>query len=807
MACSSLNAQEQLAALTHTPTARHFSDEQKNGIIEGRITTTDGQPAAGVSVDLRGTGKGSITDGNGFFQLRNVKPGTHTIVVSFMGLQTREQQIVVKEGATSQLALSLEEDSRQLNEVVVLAQKSLNEKTPRIGKLPVPPRDLPQAITIIDRGILERQQAISMSDILQNVNGVYLSGTTGGVQEEISSRGYSLTGGNNTGSTFKNGARFNNSIAQEFSGVEKVEVLKGGNAILYGNVGAGGVLNIVTKKPKFEQGGSIAFRTGSFDLYKPEFDLYGALGKSQVAAYRINGTYQKAGSFRDGVKSDRFYINPSFLFKLGANTELLVEGDYLNDDRTPDYGTGAINYTVANLPRNTFLNLPWAYNRTEQYMATTTLTHQFSKNISLRGLVSYQRYDNELFSALRPNAGGNMVAADGKWMRGLTKSRTGEDYGYASLDLTAKLQTGRIKHTVLFGGDADRITTDATVFKTYSNALAGKKNIYDTINLFNPATFNTRGDIPYLGEDRVTTSPVARYGLYVQDLVSLSEKVKLLAGIRYSVQHNKQASVDTIGKTTGNIAAFKNDAFSPRLGLVYQPTKFTSLFASYTNSFVVNSGVDVNNQALEPSIINQYEVGMKNDLFHGALTANLTLYQIDNSNLSQPLINPPAAVPTARELSGATRSKGVEVDVMTKTVHGFNIVAGYAFNDMRYTRSVEYVKGSRLRYNPAHTANTSIFYAFEKESKLKGFQLGAGAFYTGKRLAGRSTTVARPDFKLMELPDFVTVDVNAGYVTEAFSVRLKLSNLLNKMSYYAHDDNSVNPIAPRLFAATFAYKF
>ena len=771
------------------------------GSLRGQIVTTDNQPAAFVTVQLRGTSKVTTTDESGAFIFKGIKEGTYVLEVSLVGLQPQEKEISICDGEQTMVSVMLVENAQQLDAVVVQARKSGNERVTAIGKMPVQPKDLPQSITVIDRSILVRQQVQTMSDALQNVNGVYLMGTTGGVQEEIAARGYAFGSSN----TFKNGARFNNGIMPEMSSVEKIEILKGGNAILFGNVGAGGVLNIVTKKPKFENGAELSFRTGSYDLYKPVIDVYGPISTKQIAAYRLNATYESAGSFRDRVHSDRVYVNPSLLFKLAEKTELLVEGDYLNDKRTPDYGTGAINYTVADVPRSTFLNVPWASNKTTQYTSSATITHQFKKGLGLRGLVSYQNYTNELSGANRPNASGAMIASDGTWLRGLQRSKTAEDYYYASLDLNARFKTASIAHTLLFGADADKYNTATSTFNSYENTAIGGKNVYDTINIFDPATFNTRNDVPELTLNRITTSPIERYGIYVQDLVSLTNQLKLLAGVRYTYQANRRATVDTVAKgTQGFIDAYANDAFSPRVGIVYQPLQTTSLFASYTNTFTVNTGFTASGAALEPSIIDQYEAGIKNDFFNGVLSANLTAYRIHNSNLAQAS----TTVNGARELTGATVSKGIELDVMTKPVRGFNVIAGYSFNDMRYTETKEYEQDSRLRYNPAHTANASVFYAFGEKTRLAGLQLGAGAFYTGDRLAGRSTrtTVANDTYRLMTLPDFVTVDVNAGYVAKAFSLRVKLSNLFNQLSYYAHDDNSINPIAPRQFVATFAYK-
>ncbi|HEX7904441.1 MAG TPA: TonB-dependent receptor, partial [Chitinophagaceae bacterium] len=598
-----------------------------------------------------------------------------------------------------------------------------------------------------------------------------------------------------------------------------LEFLKGGSAILFGNVAAGGVMNIVTKKPKFDKGGEIAFRTGSFDFYKPSIDIFGSLNTKQTAAFRLNTTYEKEGSFRDKVESERLYINPSLLFKLTPKTELLVETDYLSDERTPDYGTGAINYQVAAVPRNFFLGVDWGYNKVKQTTANATVTHHFNDNWQLKGVVGYQDYNSDLFAAARPNANNFFIQPNGTWIRGLQKSKTDEKYFIGQLDLTGKFKTGKVEHTLLAGADADRYKTQSTTFVTnaYNNALSNTsikgKNIYDTINVFNPygSAFSKRYDIPYLAPNLLTTSPINRVGIYVQDLIELTKHFKLLAGVRYSIQENDRATVDTLAKATqGFITAYTSKAFSPRVGLVYQPVKTIAVFASYTNNFSPNTGVDTMNAPLKPSIVNQYELGAKSDLFKGLLSVNVTGYKIVNSDFALSVINPPSSVPAAKELVGEVTSKGVELDITTKSVHGFYFIGGYSYNDTRYTKSNNHsssVKaGDRLRYNPSHTANASVYYVFPATTILNGFSLGAGAFYVGDRIAGRNTTGTNPTYKLMPVPDYTLFDISAGYASGKYAVRFKLSNLGNKLSYNVHDDNSVNPIAPRQFAATLSYK-
>ena len=225
-----------------------------------------------------------------------------------------------------------------LQEVIVTSNQQ--KKPVNIGKSAIRPLDLPQLTTTINAKTLENQQVNSISDILKNVNGVYIMGTTGGYQEEVASRGFPLSSSN----TFKNGVRYFNGMSIETSGLEKVEFLKGSAAILFGNVSAGGILNLVTKKPKFNFGGEVGFRFGSFNTVKPSIDIYDSFDDSNKVAYRINSSYEKGDSFRNDVNSERFYINPSFLIQINNKTDLLIESDYIKDFRTPDLGAGIINY-------------------------------------------------------------------------------------------------------------------------------------------------------------------------------------------------------------------------------------------------------------------------------------------------------------------------------------------------------------------------------------------------------------------------------------------------------------------------------
>jgi iron complex outermembrane receptor protein len=814
------------AASAQAPAPSRPARQKATGTISGQVIMADGQAADHVSILVKGTRFGTSPAANGSFELA-APAGWQVLTIACLGCSPQEVSVEVRAGqATILPPVSLQRGEQQLHEVTVVGNKSLNQRPTSIGKMPIAPLDLPQSSLTIERQVLEQQQALRLSDVLANVSGVYVMGATGGTQEEIASRGFAYTSAN----TFKNGVRFNNGVMPEISSLERLEVLKGSAAILYGNVAAGGILNLVTKKPQFERGGSVGLRVGSFGFVKPMFDVYGAVGQSSKVAFRLNGGYEQANSFRDAVKSDRVYVNPSLLFKLSPKTDLVVEGDYLRDNRTPDFGIGTIDYQIQE-SRTRFLNTPDASNATQQTSATATLTSRLSEVWQLRALAGFQRYDNELRSATRPMG---IVARPGRsygdWGRSLQRTETAENYYNAQLDLTGSFRTGTVGHTVLLGADADQYNT---------NALAYTSQAYDSVNILNPAKPLGQPRNRVSGYDALrygtrTLTNTRRAGFYAQDLVSLLDNVKLLAGLRWSYQetpsdlYTYQAQL-TDGSMTVNLKESRryDQAFSPRLGLVYQPVKTTALFASYSNSFTPQSSTSYDNQgqALPPSIIDQYEVGIKNDLFKGLLSANVTAYQIVNSNQVQTIL-PGAAnynsrqPSTQQELAGEVTSKGVEVDVQSKPYLGWSFIAGYSYNNTAYTRSNLYENGSRLRYNPAHTANLNLFYnfgqVFASNNFLKGLTAGVTTYYVGDRLAGRNPRLLNPATglpwatadanKFIAVPNYFLFDASLGYAYRSLQLRVKAANLLDELSYNLHDDNSVNPIAPRSFSATLSYR-
>lgn len=785
-----------------------IGQSQETGAIEGKIISKDGFPLSGVSIKLGKKASVSKTDENGLFFFKSFPIGLHTITIEAEGLKKQTQDIKVVANETTKVTFTLEEQMETLREIVIVIKESPNKRKVSAVRSGLKPLDIPQSMQTIDNEIIAQQQAIRLSEVIKNANGVYVGSARGGTQESFWSRGYDMSANN----MFKNGFRYNSGSIPEVSSLDKVEFLKGGSALLYGNVAPGGILNLITKTPSFKKGGEIAMQTGSFAFYKPSIDFYGPLNK--LIAYRLNASYENSESFRDVVKRDRFYFNPSFLFNISSKTQLTVQGDFMNDNWTPDFGTILIGKQIFEVPRGNYYGALWSNGNTKTASASALLNHSFNKNWKLNFNSSYQNYDREWKGTERIQ----ITNPNGTWNRPLGQNKNLEAILGEQISLQGCFTTGKIKHQTFSGIDYENSVATAHTF-------VFTPTTYDTINVFTFDPNNQTTTEPNAVNTRKVITTTNRFGIYAQDLISFNQKFKMLAGIRWSWQeaqaatHNFLASPVTISK--GN--KLKNKAFSPKIGFIYQPDKNSSIFASYSNSFTPNTGTTADLKPIEASIIDQYEIGIKKDFWNGILSTNITVYQITNSNLAQTAefkadgVTPNTDT-TIKVLNGETTSKGIEIDITAKPIEGLNITAGYSYNDSRFSKTNivngGFIEGDRLTRTPANTANLSFFYNIPS-GKFKGISVGAIANYIGNRLGGWNdqyvvnTTTGAVTINDRDIPlqGYTTIDISAGYTYKKWSVLCKLSNITNELNYTVHENYSVNPIAPRQIMTSLKYKF
>ncbi|MCD0455833.1 TonB-dependent receptor [Chryseobacterium sp. LC2016-27] len=690
-----------------------------------------------------------------------------------------------------------------------------NKATPMSTKSNLTVMETPQPIAIITHTIIEQQQAKQLSDVLQNVNGMYITSSRGNSQDSFGGRGFALGNDN----IFKNGSRVNSGVFPEVSGLERVEVLKGANAMLYGNTAAGGVINMITKKPRFDFGGSVGLNAGSWNSYKPTVDIYGPLTKN--IAFRVNGAYEYAESFRDVVQSEKYYFNPSFLFNLSPKSQLIVEADYLKNDFTPDFGIGGItandgSYSLnTNTDRSTFFGTKWQYQNIEQVSTNVTFNHQINDKWSLNATTSYQNYTKDYFSTERVAwTYAKTSPTRLSWTVPYNKTNGEQNYGSAQVNLNGEFNTGSIGHKVLIGADADYGQTDAY---TYTLTNSPSKVVY----LDDPSTWDsTNLAMPDSKLNINNRTRTRRVGAYAQDFISLTKEFKVIAGLRWSYIENMatiNTNFNTGIKTLTPNSSSSDQALSPKLGLVYMPNDNLSVFATYTNSFSTNTGKDINQNALNPTTIDQYEVGMKKNLFGNALSFNVSLYQIlynkyyataqfDRNGVAN-------SDTTIKEYIGKMSSRGFEVDITGNPTKYLSIIGGFSYNHSVYKDTPDlpssYVEDQRLVRTPATTANLSVFYKFSE--KLQGLKVGAGVYYVGSRFAGwndtKATLASRNNVtRMFEVDPFTTTSFSVGYDWKKFSIQGKLNNIFDTKSFNVHENYSVNPITPRNFYFTLTYK-
>lgn len=690
-----------------------------------------------------------------------------------------------------------------------------NKATPMSTKSNLTVMETPQPIAIITHAIIEQQQAKQLSDVLQNVNGMYITSSRGNSQDSFGGRGFALGNDN----IFKNGSRVNSGVFPEVSGLERVEVLKGANAMLYGNTAAGGVINMITKKPRFDFGGSVGLNAGSWNSYKPTVDIYGPLTKN--IAFRVNGAYEYAESFRDVVQSEKYYFNPSFLFNLSPKSQLIVEADYLKNDFTPDFGIGGItandgSYSLnTNTDRSTFFGTKWQYQNIEQVSTNVTFNHQINDKWSLNATTSYQNYTRDYFSTERVAwTYAKTSPTRLSWTVPYNKTNGEQNYGSAQVNLNGEFNTGSIGHKVLIGADADYGQTDAY---TYTLTNSPSKVVY----LDDPSTWDsTNLAMPDSKLNINNRTRTRRVGAYAQDFISLTKEFKVIAGLRWSYIENMatiNTNFNTGIKTLTPNSSSSDQALSPKLGLVYMPNDNLSVFATYTNSFSTNTGRDINENALNPTTIDQYEVGMKKNLFGNALSFNVSLYQIlYNKYYGTAQFDRNGAAnndTTIKEYIGKMSSRGFEVDITGNPTKYLSIIGGFSYNHSVYKDTPDlpssYVEDQRLVRTPATTANLSVFYKFSE--KLQGLKVGAGVYYVGSRFAGwndtKATLASRNNVtRMFEVDPFTTASFSVGYDWKKFSIQGKLNNIFDTKSYNVHENYSVNPITPRNFYFTLTYK-
>lgn len=771
--------------------------------IEGTIIdeTKHTIPFANVIID--GTTVGTTADENGYFQFPNLAVGAYIIKVSYVGYKSSSQSVNLKSGETVVLKFQLQNDS-ELDEVEVFGSRYKRpDKIEALTRLPLAPYEQIQSISIISDKLIAQQGNLTIADATKNVPGVYTFATYGNKRESMSSRGFRGI------PILKNGVRVHSDfrgtgILTDMQGVDNIQVLKGAAAITQGvatDLGSpGGVINIVTKTPKYYHGGNASVRAGSYGQLRTAFDVFGPLTSNENVAFRINGALERADSFRDGVSSDKFYFNPSFEWKVDDKSRLTLEMDYFDDSRSPDLGTINLGENDTNaiydLPHNKFLGYANDKSLTKNATYSVRFSRELNDKLSLKA--AYFKSDLDLNdkgaslgSVIKNNAGNPIYHQRN---RGYSISDRKDSNSVLQFDLIGDdVKTGSISHTFQVGFDY-RTSNYSTSSQTASNVDI--IDVYEDISTVLPSNLN-------LSAKSLASAKSRALGFVAQDVITFNSWLKTFLGIRYS-----STQTETETETT------QSDAFNPLAGVIITPFKNINVFASYTNSSYPRtaSRLDINGNSLGNERYDQIETGIKTNWLESRLRFNFTFFKINNKDINLPVYDENWVATGYYQKGGNDERKGIEVELSGRILDNFEVITGYSYIDAQYKEHTSYVYGSAPLNTPKHTFNVYANYGFK--GKLDGLSLGAGVYYTGERPINDWSSGAIthegivPNMKPFDVDSYTQTNAQIAYqFNQHWNFRLLANNIFNKIGYNAYRTSYINQTDPRNFAGVLTYNF
>ena len=798
--------------------------------VKGRVYDDKGQPIASATVVIQELQKGVSTDEEGRFRFTRLPKEVLTVEVSFVGYNNNAKKVDLSNESELFLEFHLVANTN-LSEVEVFGERYKQpEKLDAITRMPLRPSEQIQSISVISDKMISEQGALTITDAVRNVPGVTLFGSYGGVRESLSTRGYRGV------PILKNGVRVDSdfrtaSLASDMQGVESIQVIKGSAAVTQGvgdDLGSpGGVINVVTKTPKFVNGGEVGVRAGSWGQFRPTFDVQSVLDKNKTTAFRLNGAYERADSYRTAISKNRVYINPSLEWRPDNKTVVTLEMDYLNDNTTPDRGTvnlaGDDVEALYDMPHDKFLGFRTDNVETKILTYAARITRQVADKLSVRAayFASENNVDNTGAGALKTVKGADYNIRS----RSLTRSLSEDKNRTFQLDLIGRdVYTGSIKHTFQVGFDYKSNDKWSNNYGYYAlNSKTGKKEFttgipIDQIDIFGPEINNelvmpsaaslgvSSDSVWVLG--KATTSKSSSYGIMVQEVITFNDYVKAILGLRYSYGDSNGST--STGKTTG-------DAWNPIFGLMVSPLKNVNLFGSYTTTTSLRSAANMkeDGSTIGPSLTKQWEFGVKSDWLNNRLRFNFTYFHINNENLSYSVLDNNGVATPYYDLAGDLKRSGIETELSGRILSNLQVILGYAYLDAQYENSPVYVTGSAPMNAPMHTANGWVYYTVNN-GVLKGLSLGAGAYYVGKRPVNEYTTErsnanihdTKPGVKPFDMPAYTTVNAQLAYTRGPVTTRVFFNNIFDELGYNSYYRGGyINQIDPRNFAATVSYRF
>ncbi|WP_212630981.1 TonB-dependent siderophore receptor [Pseudomonas sp. KB-10] len=621
-----------------------------------------------------------------------------------------------------------------------------------------PIHEIPQSISVVPAQVVQDIGAVRLEDALDYAGGVERGNNFGGQGlTEFLIRGF------NSQEFYRNGFAVNRGYPNmpDASTIERIEVLRGPAAMLYGRSDPGGTFNIVSKQPQAERRTVLGSQVNSEGLRRGTLDTTGALDEQAAFTYRLNLVAEGGDSFRDDVESERYNVAPVLRWQLNETTAVTLEGDYLHNRHPLDRGVTRYSNQNGKLPRDRFLGEESAGKLTNAN-ATTQLRieHLLNDSWTLRGGVQY--LDGEL--------SGGAVENNSNAYTGLPAGSTtiGRNYNErwlnwndvnAQANAEGNFDLGGFAHTLLVGVEYDKFNYNSLIIRSPGG------NAYP-IDLYNPVHGQP---LPGLVSPPTThdAETLKSYAFYLQDQIALTERLKAQVGAR--IERFEQSYVNKLNRN-GNWDQAHN-AVSPRFGLIYDLTDELAVFANTSRSFKPNRGADRLGNAFDPEEGIAHEVGIKYDMADRDLSLTAAAFHIVKENVltSDPL-------DTTRSIAaGEVRSRGFDINLAGNITPQWRVIGGYAYVDAEVTESTSATMpvGSRLANVPRHSFNLLDTYEFDSGA-LAGLGLGVGVKYVSERQGQTSNNT-------FDMDGYSVVDLLAYYpLTENVRLNLNLNNVFDK---------------------------
>lgn len=629
--------------------------------------------------------------------------------------------------------------------------------------------DTPQAISVVTQDQIRDQNITSIAEAIRYVPGFNTQQGEGN-RDQLTIRGNSTSA-----DFFIDGARDDVQYYRDFYNIDRIEFLKGPNAMAFGRGGSGGLVNRISKVADDTQRRRLIASGGSFNNRRFEADLGDKVNNK--LSVRLNTMYEKSGTFRKYGDLERYGFNPTATLKLDKATDIKFGYEYFGDQRFNDRGIPSSNGLAYKInPSNSFFGNP-DENRAEARIdsAYATITHSFNPKLQLKNYTRYTQnskfYQNVYAASAITSAGSLTLAAyNDEQERNNFTNQT---------DLTKKFETGSIRHTALIGSEIAR--QDSKVLR--QSGFFNNTDATQTVSISNPIS-STPITYRTSGTDNYNSSKVRVYAAYLQDQVDINKYLQLTGGVRYD-----NFAIDLLNKRTNQNFQRTDHLISPRAGIVLKPQESVSIYTSYSVSYLPSAGDQFSNlstssASLKPEELKNYEIGSKWDV-NPRLNLSAAVYQLDRTNTR-------ASDPNNSGffvLTGSSRTKGVEVAATGKITDKWQIIGGYANQDAVITSTTSTAAaGKKVGLVPRDT-----FSLWNKYDFTNKWAVAIGGVNQSAQYASVDNGV--------KLKGFTRFDGAAYYkINPSYRVQLNIENIFDRQYIQtAHNNNNIQPGSIRAF--------